>query len=68
MQNPFADRQRQISGFDGRQEAAWRKQAFFGMLPTDQRLDAEHIAGSQVHLGLVVQTELFLRQGVDQGM
>ena len=47
---------------DDRQEHAGCQQALLRVLPADERLHADQLAAAHVHLGLVVEFELVLRQ------
>jgi len=58
VDDPFAQRQRQIAALDRRQELPRQQQPELRMLPADQGLDADDGAGAHIHLGLIVQAQL----------
>ena len=65
-QHPFAHADCQRVIFDIGQEGRRSQQTPLGMLPSNQRLDAEHRAAAHIDLGLIVQDELALHQrGMD---
>ena len=64
LHHPLADVERQRVVLDDGQEAAGRQQAAVRVLPADQRFGPDDLARAHVHLGLVVQHELVVEQGV----
>ena len=59
-QRPAPDVIDQSGFFQDRDEAARRHQAGARIVPADQRLGAGELAAHEVHLGLVMEHELFL--------
>ena len=58
MQHPTTDRDDQAGVIRDRDEFRRRYDAAFGMVPANERLDADYRAGRQGHSRLVVQKEL----------
>ena len=65
-QHPGADRHDQAGLLGQRDELGRRHQAEVGMVPAQQRLDAEHGAVGEADLGLVVDHELALLERLPQ--
>src|SRR3990172_6026789 len=60
-QNPIVDRNDKAIFLGACQELARSEEATHGMLPAQQRLRADNLAGPECDLRLVMQDELFLR-------
>ena len=65
-QNPFADLQDQAALFGDRDEDIGRDGAALGMLPAQQRLEAEDLAGRQVLLRLIGEAQFAARNRMQQ--
>ncbi|MNV32377.1 hypothetical protein D3C71_1237130 [compost metagenome] len=62
FQHPFAEFNHQLGVVHHRQHMLWAQQTPLGVLPAQQRFHAQHLAGAQVDLGLVVQDQLSVVQ------
>ena len=65
-QHPATNRHDEAGIFRDRHELPGTDQTVFRVLPADQRLGADHCAGNQVDLRLVIQQKLVLPEGAPQ--
>ena len=63
-QHPIADARRQAGVLDQGQKLQRRDHPLLRVVPAQQGFEAEHAAAAHVHLGLVVEDELLLVQGL----
>ncbi len=61
-QDPFGQRQDQAAAFGDRDELGWRHVAPVGVVPPQERLDADDALRGEIDLGLIGEAELFLAQ------
>src|SRR5690606_576879 len=59
-QHPFTNLNIQRVMLNGGQEVARREQPFPGMLPPDQRFNAQNLSSPEINLGLEIKPELIL--------